>query len=395
MTTHPLHILVLEEHAFQRAVAVSLLQQLGHNVVEAAHAADALAILERTGPVDVAVCDLSMDGLAFLQRAAEGGWLRAVIVSGQQPCEISRALQQYVNLLGLRWLGHIDKPTMLNQLETLLHRYLHHQLIAPAVEPIAPSFSEADICEALETAQLQAYYQPKFNLLTQEMVGVEVLCRWQHPVHGLLSAACFMSALERCRLLDELLFAQMHQALTLQQQMRATGVTLNLAFNLQASQLATLGLSTKLKGIMAQYRAPTSSITFELTESGLLEASASSLECLVRLRMMGCNLSIDDFGTGFSSLQRLCQLPFNEIKLDAEFVRGLADDPRCRSVVSSTLALGESLGMNVVVEGIETREQQQQLLELDCRLGQGYVYARPMSGEQLGCWLGEEEGAGK
>ncbi|MCZ7019351.1 EAL domain-containing protein, partial [Salmonella enterica] len=87
-------------------------------------------------------------------------------------------------------------------------------------------------------------------------------------------------------------------------------------------------------------KAPRSSVTFELTESGMLEASASSLACLMRLRMLGCNLSLDDFGAGFSSLQRLCQLPFNEIKLDAEFVRGMTTDPRCRAVIHSTLALG-------------------------------------------------------
>jgi EAL domain-containing protein (putative c-di-GMP-specific phosphodiesterase class I) len=129
------------------------------------------------------------------------------------------------------------------------------------------------------------------------------------------------------------------------------------------------------------------SLTFELTESGLLEAPATSLESLVRLRMMGCRLSIDDFGAGFSSLQRLCQLPFNEIKLDAEFVRTLEHEPRCRAVISSTLALGEALGMSVVIEGIETEAQRQQLLALGCTQGQGYWYARPMSSEDLLQWL--------
>ena len=107
------------------------------------------------------------------------------------------------------------------------------------------------------------------------------------------------------------------------------------------------------------------------------------LENLIRLRMMGCRLSIDDFGAGFSSLQRLCQLPFNEIKLDAEFVRGLNDEPRCRAVIGSTLALGSTLGMSVVVEGIETAEQHRELLELGCTQGQGYWHARPMDGADL------------
>jgi EAL domain-containing protein (putative c-di-GMP-specific phosphodiesterase class I) len=103
--------------------------------------------------------------------------------------------------------------------------------------------------------------------------------------------------------------------------------------------------------------------------------------------MMGCRLSIDDFGAGFSSLQRLCQLPFNEIKLDADFIRNLQHEPRCRAAISSTLALGETLGMSVVIEGIETDAQRRELLALGCTLGQGYWYARPMPGEDLLSWL--------
>lgn len=103
--------------------------------------------------------------------------------------------------------------------------------------------------------------------------------------------------------------------------------------------------------------------------------------------MMGCQLSIDDFGAGFSSLQRLCQLPFNEIKLDAEFVRTFEDQPRCRAVISSTLALGDALGMSVVIEGVESEQQRQQLLALGCTQAQGYLFARPMSGPDLLHWL--------
>lgn len=162
---------------------------------------------------------------------------------------------------------------------------------------------------------------------------------------------------------------------------------MNLAFNLHAAQLANVELTSQIKRILAMFQAPGCSLTFELTESGLLEAPAVSLENLVRLRIMGCRLSIDDFGAGFSSLQRLCQLPFNEIKLDAEFVRGLKHEPRCRAVVASTLALGQTLGMSVVIEGIETAEQHQELLTLGCTQGQGYWHSRAMNGADLLRWL--------
>lgn len=386
MMSQPLRVLILEEHASARAVVVSQFERLGHAVIEATHAIEALALLESVGGVDVVLCDLSMtgmDGLEFLQHAAQRGWLHGVIVSGHPPPGINQALQQFTRLLGVRLLGHVDKLATLNQLEEVVHRHQPVGDVAPAISPELPLFTQTQVCDALAAGQLHAYYQPKFSLWTNAMTGVEVLSRWQHPLYGLLPAMAFMPVLERGGLLDDLLFAQMHQALTLQQHVRASGMALNLAFNLHAQQLAQGELSRKIEDVMAPFQAPRSSVTFELTESGLLETSASSLACLMRLRLLGCNLSLDDFGAGYSSLQRLCQLPFNEIKLDAEFVRGMTADPRCRAVIHSTLALGDSLGMTVVVEGIETREQQRQLLAMGCRVGQGYVYAQAMSGEQL------------
>lgn len=158
---------------------------------------------------------------------------------------------------------------------------------------------------------------------------------------------------------------------------------MNMAFNLQARQLSNCSLTAVIKQLLVRHRVDGTEVTFEVTETGLLEAPNISLENLVRLRMMGCRLSIDDYGAGFSSLQRLCQLPFNEIKLDGEFVSTLEQEPRCQAVVISTLALGESLGMTVVIEGIETEAQYQRLLSLGCALGQGYWYARPMAGADL------------
>ena len=218
-----------------------------------------------------------------------------------------------------------------------------------------------------------------------------MLCRWLHPDKGVLPPAVFIPVLERCGLMDELLFAQLDQALSLQEQARTRGYPLNMAFNLQASQLANSQLTYTLKGVLTRHVTPGSRLTFELTETGLLQAPVASLENLVRLRMMGCRLSIDDFGAGFSSLQRLCQLPFTEIKLDGEFVGNLEHEPRCAAVIASTLALGKALGMSVVIEGIETEAQSQRLLAMGCIEGQGYWFARPMSGQDLLCWLQQRE----
>ena len=390
-----LRILILEDDSFQRAVAVRMFRSLGcHEVFEAADGSQALALLQQVGAVDIAVCDLQMegvDGLAFLRRAGQSGQIGAVLLSSALSADLRRAAQQVIALLGLQLLGDVGKPLPAKELQALLDKYRGSCIRATSPDAVVQPACEDEVRQALALQQLQAWYQPKFNLRSGEVCGVEVLCRWMHPSKGVLPPALFIPVLERCGLMDELLFAQLDQALSLQEQARIQGYPLNMAFNLQTSQLANSQLTYTLKGILARHGTPGSRLTFELTENGLLQAPAASLENLVRLRMMGCRLSLDDFGAGFSSLQRLCQLPFNEIKLDGEFVRNLEHEPRCAAVIASTLALGNSLGMAVVVEGIETGDQLQRLLAMGCIEGQGYWFARPMSGQGLLHWLQQRE----
>ncbi len=387
-----LRVLVLEDHAFQRSIAVRMLEQLGCAAVyEAADGEQALALLKKFGPVDIALCDLQMDGMdgvEFIQRVGASRQVGSIIISSSMSADLRRAVRQLVSLLGLEFLGDIEKPLHAEALEALLKKQLRAQ--SPASQPLGavPKIAtEGQVRQAMAQQQLEAWYQPKLNLLSGAVCGVEVLARWVHPTRGVLSPAVFMPTLERFGLLDHWLSVQMEQALTLQAQASRRGFALNMAFNLNAVQLANRELTRNIKQILGRHAVAGANVTFEVTESGLLEAPNNSLESLVRLRMMGCRLSIDDFGAGFSSMQRLCQLPFNEIKLDSEFVRGLAREPRCLAVISSTLALGQSLGMSVVIEGIETAEQHSELVSLGCILGQGYWYARPMSGTDLLQWL--------
>jgi EAL domain-containing protein (putative c-di-GMP-specific phosphodiesterase class I) len=386
--------MVLESCAIQRSCTANRLRQTGNvEVVESAHGRQALDVLTRTGGVDIVLCDLQMEGmdvLAFLRQAAQGRLLHSLIIQGSHSPELLRSIRQLVSLLGLRLLGYTYKPFSTHQLQGLMRMYHHSHALAREAQTIVPLANETDVRAALAAGQFHAYYQPKFNLKTFEICGVEVLARWQHPQQGLLSPAVFMPTLERCELLDDLLLMQMQQALALQHQMRTTGVTLSLAFNLHASQLARSALSLQVKALLTHYQASPSSVTFELTESGMLDVSANSLECLLRLRMMGCNLSIDDFGAGFSSLQRLCDLPFNEIKLDAQFAYAVTQDLRSRVVISTIQKLGTSLGMAVVIEGIETQEQCRLLQSLGCLIGQGYVFSRAISESHLIRWFDEK-----
>lgn len=392
MPSFPLSVLVLEDHAFQRAVAVSMLRQLGCAAVyEAKDGAEAIALLEVVGSVDITICDLQMegmDGLAFIQHVAASGQVGSIIISSSLSADLRRTVRQIVSLLGLEFLGDLAKPLKMESLNELLKKRLNVRCINSDGPKATPEMaSEAQVRHAITHDQFKAYYQPKFNLSNGEVCGVEVLARWQQPGNGIVSPANFIPTLARCGLMTDLLFLQMEHALQVQKQALSRGFSLNMAFNLDSSQLASSELISTIKQLLLRHMVSGSGLTFEVTETGLLEAPAISLENLVRLRMMGCRLSIDDFGAGFSSLQRLCQLPFNEIKIDAVFVRNLEHEPRCEAIISSTLALGKTLNMSVVIEGIETEAQCMKLIEMGCVQGQGYWYARPMTGDALMGWL--------
>ena len=391
----PLRILVLVETPCSGSRLANRLRQAGcQEVFVATQSVHALAFLKQNGPVDITLCDLPLESSGaqdLLQTMGRSGLTGPIIISRTLSADTRSMQGQLISLLGMALLDDISKPLQPGALQLLRAKHLNEPINESGVLPVVPA-TEEEVRRALAGHQLHTYFQPKFNLQTGEVCSIEALARWHHPFKGVLPPSVFMPVIERCGLLDELLFQQLEHCLRLQREAINQGFALNVALNLHAGQLVKPELTGQIQSALMAHDLPGAGLTFELTETGLLEEPAISLESLVRLRMMGCSLSIDDFGAGFSSLQRLCQLPFNEIKLDGEFVRGLEHEPRRRAVISSTLALGEALGMSVVVEGIETEEQRKVLLELGCKQGQGYLCARPMSAASLLNWLELQRG---
>ena len=201
----------------------------------------------------------------------------------------------------------------------------------------------------------------------------------------MLSPGAFLPAVVQLGLLDKVFFRIFEQGLRLQQFMQSGGNGFKLAFNLDTSQLQCPHFVDRIWQVLNKHDASPASLTFELTETGFLQDPGVSMASMLRLRMMGCDLSMDDFGVGYSSLERLCLLPFNEVKLDAGFIRDFKHK-RSFAVIRSVLELARSLNMQVVAEGIESVEQLRCLQSMGCQLGQGYFYARPMSEAQLMTW---------
>ena len=242
----------------------------------------------------------------------------------------------------------------------------------------------SDLRRALEQHELRVYYQPVHDLKSSRLIGVEALVRWEHPLRGLLSPGEFIPIAERTGLIAEIDAWVLEQACWQMVQWQAAGVELSfVAVNISSRLFARPELFSLVSTVLADTGMDAALLELEVTESAVMDNSQVALEQMHRLRALGLRLAIDDFGTGFSSLLRLKRLPVQKLKIDQGFVAGLPGDNDDVAIVRAVIALGQSMGLQVHAEGIEQVEQAQFLLDLDCNLGQGYWFGRPMPAKDL------------
>ncbi len=241
-----------------------------------------------------------------------------------------------------------------------------------------------DLREALKQHQLFLEYQPLVHLDTGEWIGLEALARWQHPREGYISPSIFIPLAERTGLIMQIGEWALRQACTQGRLWLDARLEFGrIAVNIAASQLARPGFVMRLRHILEETDFPARCLELEITESSLMHSDQASIERLREIQELGVSLAIDDFGTGYSSLSYLKNLPVNKLKIDRSFVDGVLNDPRDQAIIRAVAQMGASLGFTILVEGIETKAQGQALQKLGCRLGQGFSFARPSSGETI------------
>ncbi|WPX14010.1 EAL domain-containing protein [Cryobacterium sp. 10S3] len=242
---------------------------------------------------------------------------------------------------------------------------------------------------ALAERQLELYYQPKVDLATGAVRGVESLVRWNHPVRGLVQPGDFLSIVEEAGLMNAMTEQVLDMALDQAAVWHSRGADLTVAVNLTASALVDAELPERTAAMLADRGLPASALILEITEEFLLEDRARTTAILTRLRAGGIRIAIDDFGTGYSSLAYLRDLPVDELKLDRSIVSPMKDDPRAAALVSSTIELAHSLGLTMVAEGVEDAQVYADLARYGCDEAQGFHMSRPMPAGELDRWLAE------
>lgn len=381
--------LLIDDDCFALLLLQQQLQYLGNGEAKpCGRASDAVNLLEaEPGAVDLVFCDLQMpdmDGIEFMRHLGRIGYRGGLVLVSGEDDRILQTACRLAQAHRIDLLGTLHKPVSIDRLRQVLARSASRRGAAPGAG--AAAFLPVDLEAAIAGGQMVNHYQPKVDLRTGALVGVEALVRWQHPQAGLVSPDRFITAAEEHGLMDGLTHAVLAAGLHQARRWREAGLDLQLAVNISMDNLAVLDFPDVAAGLAREAGVPLSRLVLEVTESRLMKDARAPLDIVARLRLKGVGLSIDDFGTGHSSLAQLRDMPFDEIKLDRSFVNGVAADASLAAIVQATLTMARQLGMKSVAEGVEDCADWDFLRAHGCDVAQGYLIARPMPAAELLAW---------
>ncbi|MGI8895822.1 MAG: EAL domain-containing response regulator [Casimicrobiaceae bacterium] len=400
MTFTNLHFLVAEDHDFQRGALVRMLERLGAACVhEAADGHAALSIIQDpTRRVDIVISDLDMpgmDGMEFIRRMSQARQRVSIILASAMERTLMASVVTMARAYGVILLGVVEKPPTARKLEPLIKRHEAAQVEKERRKSPDLRFGVEAIAAGLKNDEFEPFFQPKVELATGHVRRAEALARWRHPQHGVVAPYAFIGPLEESGLIDELTWIMVTKAAAFCRTWRATGLDATVSVNLSHKSLGDVELADRITRLIRAENVEPCHMTLEITETAAATDVPAALENLARLRMKGFGLSIDDYGTGYSSMQQLARSAFTELKLDQSFVTNASHHDSAKVMLESSLNIARKLNITAVAEGVETQEDWNLLRQLGCGLAQGYLIARPMdAGVCLG-WVKEWKGIGR
>jgi len=390
MQISELNFLVAEDHDFQRRTLVRMLGGLGaKNVADAADGKAALDIFrDLTHRIDIIISDLEMpgmDGLEFIRHVGATGVPVSVILSSALDPTLVSSVETMTKAYGITLLGAIEKPVTPQKLEALIRKYTAPK--PKAAKPAGPAIPLEEIRQGLKNAEFVPFFQPKVRLADGTVTGAEALARWLHPQRGIVAPYAFIGPLEENGLIDNLTWMMLEKSANLCRDWTASGLDVTVSVNLSLASLNDPGLADHITEIVQGQRLDPRRMILEVTESTAMTDVGRALENLARLRMKGFGLSIDDYGTGYSSMQQLSRIPFTELKIDQSFVLSATEKETSKVILASSLDMAKKLKLKAVAEGVETRAHWNLLKSLGCDIAQGYFIAKPMDTRTFTDWV--------
>jgi EAL domain-containing protein (putative c-di-GMP-specific phosphodiesterase class I) len=385
-------IQILDDEPFMRMLLGHMLATLDFTEVSCFQSGlAALSAFDSPGGIpELILLDLDMpemDGVEFVRHLADRTYPGSLILVSAEDSRMLQAVEKLALSYNLSVLGSLPKPPSLEGLSALLQEWPYEVAKTPRAAP--KTYTADELRNAITNGELINYYQPKVAVANREVIGVESLVRWQHPTDGLVFPDQFIPLAEAQGFIGHLTQVVLKMALDQARIWQDAGLALCVAVNVSMDDLAELEFVEFVTAATAAAGVVPQNLVLEVTENRLMQQLTPVLEVLTRLRLKRFRLSIDDFGTGHSSLVQLRDLPFDELKIDRSFTHGAGQDARLRALFTNSLNLAHELGMAVVAEGVEDASDWAFLRSCGCQFAQGYFIGRPMPADSLPNWLAD------
>ena len=388
-----LSVLVLDDDASVRETICAMVKSIGIRV-ECADTAHKVFTKLENEHVDVLILDLVMpdcDGLEVLNRLPALKSCKVILASGSGE-RVLQATKLSAETLGIDILGILPKPLRRKQLKNLLALATPCAEIPNVIQQPRPRplIDEVRLHNAIVAREITCHLQPKIRLSDGTPYGFEALARWDDPHYGSISPDEFIPVATTYGLdlaLTILILDQAMECLAL-----LSDTSLSIAVNVPVKVCANPEFDTAMNTMLERHGLMPRHVILEVTEAGPNGMRPEEIEALLRLRMKGHQLSIDDFGTGASSLERLVRIPFDELKIDRLFVRDIAKSRNTRNLIRSLVQMARLFDMSVTIEGVETEEAIEISKKLGCDNAQGYGVARPMHPTKIKGWMAKRAG---
>lgn len=384
----PRRVLIIDDDERVLKYMSLMVQQSGFEVVVSKTITPNL--FAEFGASDFVFVDMQMpgmDGIQVLEVLSRHGVKSRIVPMSGSHIEVLQTAERIARRNGLSVAGFLKKPFRQAELHRILDEAPSELQRQKGRRPLPSEINIEDVVAGLERGQFDTYLQPIINLVSRKAIGYEALARWQSEKFSLVSPDRFIGLAAQNGVLPRLTQTFANRALTYSAAMRARGLPWKVSLNLGMEDFVDSALPEKLAALVALHGLPANSLTVELTESSATQNETRLMEILARLRLKDIDLAIDDFGTSYSSLERLAWIPFTSLKIDMRFISEITTSRTARIIVESAIKLAKRLKLKTVAEGIETEGQLGILKDLGCDQGQGWLFARAMDFQSAMAWL--------
>lgn len=392
MQVSDLKFLVVEDNDFQRHWLKVMLSNVGATkIYQAADGHEALKILkDADSAIDISFIDLNlpgMDGMELIRHMSKQERSPSIVLASALAPSLIFSVETMSKAYGVHLLGSIEKPAAPDTILNLIN--LHQSLPKAGSEREPPCISLDDIRRGISKDEFEPFFQPKVELASGKVKGLEAFARWRHLEHGILSPASFLSPLQRSKEINQLDLLIFKKVLDIYPNLQKHDQEMLVSVNISAISCADLKFVEDVIAYANQRQVDLKNISIEISESAAVENAPNFLENLVRLRMNGFGISIDEYGTAHSSVQHLLRIPFSELKIDRSMIRGMSDSPSLEIALGLSIELCRRLNCHSVAVGVETKNDWDLLQKLGCNDAQGYYIAHPMDEKVLSVWMKE------